>query len=182
MLFQYQAGPRSSYFEISSSENGLDGAKIGGSWIVGVAGSSGTVRSTTRMPPLTMPAASSTSVADDLAMTHLPVVRIELAQRCQGLANDAQPVLVQRQQRAARITARQTELVERGLEDRLARAETPGVIRVEPRAHQQLVTLAQLACAWQIVRPDRIEIIRQLAPEHRAGAHRAVRAVLLHQH
>jgi hypothetical protein len=68
MLFQYQAGPRSSYLEISSSENGLDGAKIGGSWIVGVAGSSGTVRSTTRMPPPAMPAASSDSNAEFLLM------------------------------------------------------------------------------------------------------------------
>src|SRR5688572_27916543 len=140
MLFQYQAGPRSSYFEICSSENALDGAKIGGSWIVGVAGSSGTVRSTTRMPPLTMPAASSNSVAEPLsitcAMTHLPVLRIQLAQGCQRLANDAQPVLVQRQQRPARIAARQTELVERGFEDRLTRAKAAGVVRVEPRAHQ----------------------------------------------
>jgi hypothetical protein len=39
MLFQYQAGPRWSYFEISSIENGLDGANCGGSWIVGVSGS-----------------------------------------------------------------------------------------------------------------------------------------------
>src|SRR5688572_21642312 len=160
MLFQYQAGPRSSYLEISSSANGLDGAKIGGSWIVGVASSSSTVRSTTRMPPLTMPAANSASVAELLAMTHLPVLWIELAQRCQRLANDAQSMLVQRQQRSARIAARQAELVERRLEDRLPRTEAPGVVRVEPSAHQQLVALAQAPCARQVVRPDRIEIIQ----------------------
>src|ERR1044072_6114787 len=58
MLFQYQAGPRSSYFDISSSENAFEGAKLGGSWMTGVAGSSGTVKSTTRTPP---PASALTS-------------------------------------------------------------------------------------------------------------------------
>src|SRR5918995_385372 len=182
MLFQYQAGPRSSYFEISSSENGLDGANIGGSWIVGVAGSSGTVRSTMRMPPLTIPAASSASVAEPLAMTHSPVLRIELAQRDERLAHDAQPMFLQRQQRTTRIAAGQPELVERCLEDRLAGTEAAGVVGVEPRAHQRLVTLAEASRARQIVRPDRIEIVRQLATEHRARAHRAVPAVLLDQH
>src|SRR5687768_6095281 len=121
------------------------------------------------MPTLTMPAASSASVAEPLpitcAMTHLPVLRIELAQGCQRLANDAQSVLVQRQERTARIAARQAELVERGLEYRLARAETSGVVRVEPGTHQELVALAQLACARQVVLPDCIEIVRQLAAE-----------------
>src|SRR5512138_2862206 len=71
MLFQYQAGPRWSYFEISSRANGLEGANCGGSWIVGVSGSSGTVRSTTRMPPLTIPAARSASSAELLLTTWL---------------------------------------------------------------------------------------------------------------
>src|SRR6185295_3396238 len=85
MLFQYQAGPRWSYFEISSIENGLDGANCGGSWIVGVNGSSGTVRSTTRMPPLTIPAARSASSAELLLMALYlssdAELRTQLAQR-----------------------------------------------------------------------------------------------------
>src|SRR4051812_34318470 len=76
MLFQYQAGPRSSYAEIVSSENGRVGAKGGGSWITGVDGPSGWVRSTTCTPPsaiaparaarssvLDMPASSSACAA-----------------------------------------------------------------------------------------------------------------------
>src|SRR5579872_1867847 len=43
-LFQYQAGPRLSYFEISSISNGHDFPNSGGNWIVGVEGSSGCVR------------------------------------------------------------------------------------------------------------------------------------------
>src|SRR5687767_5986451 len=162
MLFQYQAGPRSSYFEISSSANGLEGAKIGGSWIVGVAGSSGTVRSTTRIPPLRMPAASSASVAELLAMTDFPVVRVDLAERGEGLTDDGETVLIERQQRTARIAARQAQLIQCSLEDRLPRAEASGVVGVEPGAHQELVALAEAACARQIVRPDCVEVVGQL--------------------
>ena len=39
-------------------ENAFEGAKLGGSWMTGVAGSSGTVKSTTRTPP---PASALTS-------------------------------------------------------------------------------------------------------------------------
>src|SRR3569833_1048338 len=51
MLFQYQAGPRSSYRLSSSSWNGAVCANCGGSWMTGVSADSGAVRSMTSMRP-----------------------------------------------------------------------------------------------------------------------------------
>ena len=50
-LFQYQAGPRLSYLEISSRWNGQVLPNSGGSWMVAVAASRGWLRSTTRIAP-----------------------------------------------------------------------------------------------------------------------------------
>src|SRR3954466_2730203 len=51
-LFQYQPGPRSSYFETSSMRNGQHWPISGGSAICGNSGVSVCVRSTTRMRPV----------------------------------------------------------------------------------------------------------------------------------
>src|SRR3712207_6710068 len=53
MLFQYQAGPRSSYRLSSSSSKGAVWANCGGSWMTGVSADSGAVRSTTSIRPVT---------------------------------------------------------------------------------------------------------------------------------
>src|SRR3954452_8354052 len=50
-LFQYHAGPRSSYALISSSSNRAVWPNSGGSWITGVSLLSGAVRSTTATEP-----------------------------------------------------------------------------------------------------------------------------------
>jgi hypothetical protein len=50
-VFQYHAGPLSSYFEITEMVTPGDAAKIGGRPITGVSGPSGCVRSTTRRRP-----------------------------------------------------------------------------------------------------------------------------------
>ena len=52
MLFQYQAGPRSSKFEISSRRNGALCPYCGGSGMMGVRACSVWLRSTTRTEPL----------------------------------------------------------------------------------------------------------------------------------
>src|SRR5690349_15636347 len=51
IVFQYHAGPLSSYFEMTSIVTPGDGANIGGSPMTGVAGPSGCVRSTTFNAP-----------------------------------------------------------------------------------------------------------------------------------
>src|SRR3712207_3658191 len=58
MLFQYQAGPRSSYRLSSSSSNGAVWANCGGSAMTGVSADSGAVRSTTSTRPLVRASAS----------------------------------------------------------------------------------------------------------------------------
>src|SRR6195952_5364090 len=57
-LFQYQLGPRSSYFETSSMRNGQHWPISGGSAICGNSGVSVCVRSTTRMRFAVMAATS----------------------------------------------------------------------------------------------------------------------------
>src|SRR5579872_1719397 len=73
MLFQYQAGPRESYLEISSSAKGFEGANCSGNRMVCVAASSGTVRSTTRMPPRRMPSTRVDNVCECVAMVFLVI-------------------------------------------------------------------------------------------------------------
>ena len=51
MVFQYHAGPWSSYFESTSIDTPGDAANIGGRPITGVSGPSGCDRSTTVMRP-----------------------------------------------------------------------------------------------------------------------------------
>ena len=51
-LFQYQAGPRASYLEISSRRNGQLLPNSGGSAMVAVPASNGWLKSTTRIEPL----------------------------------------------------------------------------------------------------------------------------------
>ena len=57
-VFQYHAGPASSYLEICCTVSPGDWLNISGSWITGVSGPSDWVRSTTLMRPLRI---SSTS-------------------------------------------------------------------------------------------------------------------------
>ncbi len=66
-LFQYQAGPRSSYRLISSSSNDAVWPNSGGSIRIGVSGESGAVRSTTS----TLPSASADTreVRSDMPQT-----------------------------------------------------------------------------------------------------------------
>src|SRR3954454_12059982 len=59
MLFQYQAGPRSSYRLISSSPNVIVSANGGGSLRIGVSLDNGAVRSTTSIVPALIPDTSS---------------------------------------------------------------------------------------------------------------------------
>src|SRR5258708_9171825 len=63
MLFQYQAGPRSSYLLISCNENGIVLPKGGGSWMIGVSARSGAVRSITSTLPRRSPASRASSMA-----------------------------------------------------------------------------------------------------------------------
>ena len=64
MLFQYQAGPRSSYRLISSSANGQVWPSGSGRSRIGVCADSGAVRSTTSM----VPAASAAVRSDSTVM------------------------------------------------------------------------------------------------------------------
>ena len=66
IVFQYHAGPLSSYFEMTSIVTPGDGANIGGRPITGVEGPSGCVRSTTFSVPRF---SSSTSWVNTLLMT-----------------------------------------------------------------------------------------------------------------
>jgi hypothetical protein len=66
-LFQYHAGPRSSYLLISSSAKGAVCPNSGGSWITGVDADSGDVRSTTSIDP-SASAATSTDNGDEPVM------------------------------------------------------------------------------------------------------------------
>ena len=62
--------------DLLEREASWTGANCGGSWIVGVAGSSGTVRSTTRMPPPVMPVISWARVCDCEALAGVVMVRV----------------------------------------------------------------------------------------------------------
>src|SRR3954447_5197941 len=59
MLFQYQAGPRSSYRLISSSPNVIVSANGGGNLRIGVSRDSGAVRSRTSIVPALIPHTTS---------------------------------------------------------------------------------------------------------------------------
>src|SRR6476661_2101698 len=72
-VFQYQAGPLSSYFEITSIVTPGDGANIGGRPMTGVAGPRGCVRSTTTTRP---DCRSSTSCASDILQIPLKLKAI----------------------------------------------------------------------------------------------------------
>src|SRR5206468_6188527 len=61
-VFQYQAGPLSSYREITSIDTPGDAAKIGGRPMIGVRGPSGCVRSTIRNRPACRSSRSCASV------------------------------------------------------------------------------------------------------------------------
>ena len=58
IVFQYQAGPLSSYFEMTSIDTPGDAAKMGGRPMTGVSGPSGCVRSTMRRRPASSSATS----------------------------------------------------------------------------------------------------------------------------
>src|SRR5580704_10611108 len=63
-VFQYQAGPRSSYREIVSIETPGEAANIGGRSITGVVGPSGCDRSITRSRPAARSVTSAVRVED----------------------------------------------------------------------------------------------------------------------
>ena len=69
IVFQYQAGPLSSYFEMTSIVTPGDGANIGGRPITGVDGPSGCVKSTTFSVPRF---SSSTSCGQHTASSEMP--------------------------------------------------------------------------------------------------------------
>ncbi len=71
MVFQYHAGPLSSYFEITSIDTPGDAANIGGSPITGVSGPSGCVRSTTVIRPAARSATSVVAMTSWRRLCHL---------------------------------------------------------------------------------------------------------------
>ena len=79
MLLQAQAGPRVVVVGDLLQRNGADWPNCGGSRMIGVAGSSGTVRSTTRMLPPTMPAMSCASALEDFPWLCVVVLMSPLA-------------------------------------------------------------------------------------------------------
>ena len=76
IVFQYQAGPLSSYFEISSIVMPGDGAKIAGRPITGVEGPSGWVRSTTfTVPRFSSSTSRAEHAAHDASVDFLPAIQ-----------------------------------------------------------------------------------------------------------
>src|SRR5690606_22366722 len=105
----------------------------------------------------------------------------ELAELYEGPPHLTYTFVFQGQQRTARIPSGQAQLVQRCFENSLGRTEAAGVIRLEPRPHQQFIASAEAARARQIVFPNGIEVSGLLATEHSARAHGAIGALLNQQ-
>src|SRR5450755_3218281 len=125
-LFQYQAGPRSSYLEISSRRKGHDFPNSGGSWMTAVPASKGWLRSITRISPPASAWANCLRIFSDISI--LPIKNRPILAQCEIVRDVVEQLC------PPAAVAECSDSIERNSSDHSASLRRPG----DPSVHDTL--------------------------------------------